>query len=60
MNQKELLILSVGIFLTIVAWMIIDLYHLQNNPAESAVGPVHVPSYSIDTRVFQVLQKKTP
>ncbi len=60
MNQKELLTISVGIFLTIVAWMIIDLYHAKTSQSvESAVGPVSVPTYNINTKIFKVLEGKT-
>lgn len=30
MNQKELLIVSITVFLTIVAWIFADLYHVAN------------------------------
>ncbi|MEN9327569.1 MAG: hypothetical protein RI947_377 [Candidatus Parcubacteria bacterium] len=58
MNQRELLILSVGIFLTIVAWMIIDLYHVKtNNSFDTALRPVTIPHYSINSKVFNSLNE---
>lgn len=27
MNKKEILLLSIGVFLTVVAWLIADIYH---------------------------------
>lgn len=30
-QNKELLLLSLVILMTVVAWIIVDLYHIQNN-----------------------------
>lgn len=61
MNQKEILVLAVGIFLTIVAWMIIDIYHIQTQEVvDTEIKPVTIPQYKIDTHVFDDLLKKTP
>ncbi len=27
MNKKELLFLSIGVFLTVIAWLVADVYH---------------------------------
>ncbi len=61
MNQRELLIISIGIFLTIIAWMIIDLYHVQQSKTfQGNLGAVQVPSISINSKMFEVLKNKVP
>ncbi len=46
MNRKEVLLLSIGVFLTIIAWMIADLAIVINNdqlgqmPAVQTIRPV--------------------
>lgn len=61
MNQKELLIISVTIFLTIVSWMLVDIYKVKtiSNPSAST-------NYASDTvgtldgEVFKMLKEKQP
>jgi len=61
MNQRELLTISIGIFLTIIAWMIIDLYHVQQSRTfQGTLGGVQVPSISINSKMFEVLKNKVP
>ncbi|NTU46575.1 hypothetical protein HGA88_03030 [Candidatus Roizmanbacteria bacterium] len=59
MNQKELLLLTIGVFLTIVAWMLIDFYHLQTKTETISVKPVPQNLYNIHTDVFTILRGKT-
>jgi hypothetical protein len=59
MNQKEILMVSIGIFFTIIAWMIIDVYHIQTQQSlQSDIKPVSVPQYKIDSTVFDTLKQK--
>ncbi len=61
MNTKELLAISIGIFLTIVAWMVADLYHAkQSTVVDGVVNQAEVPSYKINPTVFTILKEKTP
>ena len=61
MNKKELLVISIGIFMTIVAWMIADLYHTkQNTIVDEVVNQASIPSYKINPTVFSILKEKTP
>lgn len=60
MNKKELYILSVTIFLTIVAWIIADIYHISttkniqigNTPEKKPI------SASIDENIIKILEAK--
>ena len=61
MNRKELLAISVGIFLTIIAWMVADLYHTkQSTVVEEIVNQGDIPSYKINPTIFKILKEKTP
>lgn len=39
MNQKELLIISVTIFLTVIAWIIADLVHVSTTQQVKVTNP---------------------
>lgn len=59
MKGKELLILSLGIFLTIAAWMLLDIYHIQTKIDEQIhIKPVQVPNYVMDKKLIEVLKQK--
>lgn len=60
MNQKELLLLSLTIFLTIVAWLASDLYGIhKTTPTNQEIESITL-NYSIDTKVIDTLKSKTP
>lgn len=61
MNKKELLILSVGIFVTIIAWVSAELY--QTNKATVVTNPaqaVVIPEYRMRSEVIQTIRSRTP
>ncbi|MEI6532288.1 MAG: hypothetical protein WCO06_00455 [Candidatus Roizmanbacteria bacterium] len=59
MNQKELLVVSIGIFLTVVSWMVIDLYHKQSqSQRDLEIRTATIPKYSIDDTVFYELKRR--
>lgn len=59
MKGKELLILSLGVFLTIIAWMILDIYHIQIKITEQIkIKPAQVPNYVMDKTIIEVLKQK--
>ena len=61
MNKNELLVISIGIFLTIVVWMVGDLYHTkQTTTVEEVVNQADIPSYKINPTIFSILKEKTP
>lgn len=61
MNRKELLLVSICVFLTVVAWMISDLYHIQNRSnLERQIRAARIPKYNIDVSAFEVLDSKKP
>ncbi len=59
MNRKELLLLSIGIFLTVIAWLVADIYHATTR--EKIKTKVELPSlsnYEIDPKILDILEKK--
>lgn len=59
MKGKELLILSITVFLTIVAWMVIDIFHIQTKINEQIhIKPVQVPNYQMDKTIIGILKEK--
>lgn len=60
MKAKELFIISLTVFLTIIAWIIADVYHIVNtekskNEATSIMKPINP---NINLKVFDALEKK--
>ncbi len=56
-----MLFLAVGIFLTMMAWLLIDLYHIkQRKYIDRDIPEVQIPTYHIDTHIFPTLAQKTP
>lgn len=60
MNQKELLVLSLTIFLTIVVWVGTDLYIIhKTTPTNKEIDSISL-QYKIDIKVLETLKAKTP
>lgn len=59
MNQKEWLLITIGVFLTIIAWLVADVYHISKTKQVKAkfnlVKPIRV---KIDNKIFKQLEKK--
>lgn len=61
MNKNELLVVSIGIFLTIIAWMVADLYHTkQTTVVEEVINQADIPTYKINPTIFSILKEKSP
>lgn len=59
MKSKELLLLSLGVFFTIIAWMILDIYHIQTKINEQiTIKPAQVPNYVMDKSIIEILKLK--
>ena len=59
MKGKEILILSLGVFLTIIAWMALDIYHIQSKINDQInIKPAQVPNYVMDKTIIDVLKQK--
>lgn len=59
MKRKEIFIFSIAVFLTIVAWVVIDIYHIQQKiNLQIGFKPVQVPNYQMDQQVIEILKQK--
>jgi len=59
MNKKELLFLSIGVFLTVIAWLIADVYHVTTE--EKIKTKINIPTlnnYKISTELLKTLKDK--
>lgn len=60
MKQNELVLLSLTIFLTIVAWVATDLYGIhKTTPTNKQIDSISL-KYKIDTNIIETLKAKSP
>ncbi|QQS43921.1 hypothetical protein IPM65_07360 [Candidatus Roizmanbacteria bacterium] len=60
MSQRDLLVIAVIIFLTIIAWVIVEVRAIsQDTPTNEEIQSATV-EYTINTDILDVLEKKTP
>jgi hypothetical protein len=60
MNKKEILLLSIGIFLTVITWLIADIYHASTeDKIKSKINLPQVYQYKINKNIFETLKNKT-
>lgn len=60
MKQKEILIIAVTIFLTVIAWVILEVRGIRDEtPTEADINAVQF-NYTIDTELLDILEGKTP
>lgn len=60
MNRKELLLLSIGVFLTVVAWLVADIHHAATE--EKIKIKTAIPTlkrYEIKEDVLTILRDKS-
>ncbi len=60
MNKKEILLLSIGVFLTVVAWLITDIYHASTeDKIKSKISLPQVYRYKINKDILETLKNRT-
>lgn len=61
MDKKELLILSIIIFLSVIMWLIADIYHSMSvsKIKESELPPTII-NYKVDKNILDLLENKQP
>lgn len=60
MKKKELLLLSIGVFLTVIAWLIADIYHTSTQEkVKSKIELPTVTKYRISGDILEILKNKT-
>lgn len=61
MNQKELFWISITVFLTIFAWMLVDIYRVKTQTnVESGLRSLQTVDFKIKADVLKILKEKTP
>jgi len=60
MNRKELLLISVGIFMTVIAWLMADVYHAATvEKVKNKINPPVLTEYEVNKEILNQLQQKT-
>jgi hypothetical protein len=60
MNRKEVLLLSIGVFLTVICWLIADIYHASTeDKIKSKLTIPQVNKYNISKELLDTLKSKT-
>ncbi len=61
MNQKELFWISITVFLTIFAWMLVDIYRVKTQTTvESGFRSLQTVDFKIKADILRMLKEKTP
>ena len=61
MNQKEIIWISVTVFLTILAWMLLDLYKVKTQTTvDSGLRSVQTVDFVIKPEMLDKLKEMTP
>lgn len=61
MNQKELFWISLTVFLTILAWMILDIYRIKTTlKVDTGLNSLQVVDFTLKPEVLKVLKEKNP
>ncbi|MBI1862697.1 hypothetical protein HYS00_01110 [Candidatus Microgenomates bacterium] len=59
MNRRELLIISVGIFMTIIAWVVADVYHAQSQDTiDTTIAVPPIKSISVNKDLIQSIRMR--
>jgi hypothetical protein len=59
MNRKELFLLSLGVFLTVVAWLIADIYHTSTeDKIKTKIKLPQTYQYRISKELMEQLKNK--
>lgn len=60
MNKKEVLLLSIGVFLTVICWLIADIYHASTEDRiKSKISIPQVYRLEISKKLLETLKNKT-
>jgi len=60
MKQKELLIIAITIFLTVVAWVMLELKAIkEETPTDTQIESYSL-DYNVNTDILEILKQKQP
>jgi hypothetical protein len=60
MKRKEILVLSIGVFMTIAVWVSIELYRTNTIDVRGDINLPQIQRHEIDLSVIEKLRNKTP
>ncbi len=61
MNKKEIFILSLTIFLTVIAWTIAEIIHASTKDYNQELKSLQViRSYKLEKNIFDIIESKIP
>lgn len=61
MNRKELFWISITIFLTIITWLLVDIYRIKTrSSSDMGLQNLQIVDFKVDTKMLKVLKEKTP
>lgn len=61
MNKKEILLISVIIFLSAIFWLIADIYHAATEEKiKEKITLPEINKYEINTQILKVLEERKP
>lgn len=59
MKKKDLMLIAITIFATIVAWVLVEIYVIQSStPTDEDVEAIDV-NFEIDTEIFNELRERS-
>ncbi|MCX7955697.1 MAG: hypothetical protein N2593_01130 [Patescibacteria group bacterium] len=59
MNKKEVLYITIGIFLTIIAWIVADIYYINNRKkSKIEIDIPKIENYKINKEVLRIIENK--
>lgn len=60
MKRKEIFLLSIGVFLTVICWLIADIYHVSTeDKIKSRITLPQINQYKISKELLETLKNKT-
>lgn len=59
MNQKELFWISVTVFLTIVAWMLLDIYKVKTQTKVETIKSLQTVDFTLKSDVLKMLKERS-
>jgi hypothetical protein len=59
MKKKEILVLSISVFLTVIAWLVADIIHASTKErVETEIALPNIKNYVLDESIIQILESK--
>lgn len=59
MNKKEILYIAISIFLTVIAWLVADLYHASTEEKiKNKIAIPKIENYQIKKDILEILENK--